>query len=160
MTPGIFLCEIVPLTIVEIDFLLLCCFSYLFHFVFLSSFSLLKMFCFVFSTLTSFFYGYSLISSLGSNHYSSCILSLPLHLALPFSSQFFCPIFLPSSFYPHLLSLTGCIKRRCALQQGQANWLAICLRIKFYKHSHTHSFMCIIVCGSFCKTKAELNIHE
>ena len=151
MTLGIFSWwKICPLTIVEIDFLLLCCFSYLFHFVFLSSFFLLKIF---FCWLLLFFYtdlffcmDIILISSLGSNHYSSCILSLPLHLALPFSSQFFCLLyFSSSSFLPSSFKLNWMHKEKMCFTAGSRQLAGHqFLQIKFYWNIATPTHSCTL----------------
>lgn len=87
-----------------------------------------------------------LISSLGSNHYSSCILSLPLHLALPFSSQFFCLLyFSSSSFLPSSFKLNWMHKEKMCFTAGSSQLAGhLFLQIKFYWNIATPTHSCTL----------------
>lgn len=104
------------------------------------------LFCFFYTDL--FFYmDIILISSLGSNHYSSCILSLPLHLALPFSSQFFCLLyFSSSSFLSSSFKLNWMHKEKMCFTAGSSQLAGhLFLRIKFYWNIATPTHSCALL---------------
>lgn len=112
----------------------------------LSSFFLLKMFCFFFYTDLFFCMDIILISSLGSNHCSSCILFLPLYLALPFSSQFFCLLyFSSSSFLPSSFKLNWMHKEKMCFTAGSSQLAGhLFLQIKFYWNIATLTHSCTL----------------